>query len=132
MAATTVTLPHVPLQRGRRHIGGYQHRRGLLGALAAVPVAAAGPAEAGAEDPHVEWEREHASLNDELRALDIDDEPAHEAVYEKIFALEERSIIDALHEVDCRCEDVGAVVVTKIEKKSAMTRRVVLGFAGVG
>jgi misacylated tRNA(Ala) deacylase len=25
--------------------------------------------------------------------------------------------------------DVGAVVVTKIEKKSAMTRRVVLGFA---
>ncbi len=28
--------------------------------------------------------------------------------------------------------DVGAVVVTKIEKKSAMTRRVVLGFAGAG
>jgi misacylated tRNA(Ala) deacylase len=28
--------------------------------------------------------------------------------------------------------DIGAVVVTKIEKKSAMTRRVVLGFAGPG
>ncbi len=31
-----------------------------------------------------------------------------------IFALEDRSIIDALHEVDCRCEDINAVVVSHL------------------
>lgn len=31
-----------------------------------------------------------------------------------IFALQDRSILDALHEVDCRPEDIGAVVVTHL------------------
>ncbi|MBX3359331.1 MAG: MBL fold metallo-hydrolase [Phycisphaeraceae bacterium] len=31
-----------------------------------------------------------------------------------LFAMEERSVIDALHEADCRCEDVEAVVVSHL------------------
>lgn len=42
-----------------------------------------------------------------------------------IFALENRSIIDALHEVDCRCEDIGAVLVTHLhfDHAGGLTRR---------
>lgn len=51
-----------------------------------------------------------------------------------IFALEERSIIDALHEVDCRCEDVGAVLVTHLhfDHAGGLTRLPRSGEKGVG
>ena len=51
-----------------------------------------------------------------------------------IFALEDRSIIDALHEVNCRCEDVRAVLVSHLhfDHAGGLTRLPRQGEAGVG
>jgi hypothetical protein len=55
MANATDTLPHAPSQPSRSARGGpitgHQHRRALLGALAAVPLAGAAPALALTGDP---------------------------------------------------------------------------------
>ncbi len=79
MAEANVTLPHAPSQPSAR-ISGHQHRRAMLGSLAAAPVAAAAPAVAMPADPHVEWYAEWRRLNDYVdahpeRELDLDEFP---------------------------------------------------------
>lgn len=51
-----------------------------------------------------------------------------------IFALEDRSILDALQEVDCRCEDISAVLTTHLhfDHAGGLTRLPRAGEKGVG
>lgn len=84
----TPTPQPIPAQPGRRDVGGFQHRRNLLGALAAAPVAAAAPAQA-TTDPHAAWQREA----DALRACANGHNPAdplYDVFLDAAWSLEDR------------------------------------------